>query len=68
MSLVLRSLPQMLVTAAVVTTALFGVALHSFVSFADAFTAYQGLAAWWAVVFVPALVYSAYMMPWRGRD
>jgi len=83
MKLILRSLPQMLVMAAVVTTALFvpvvavlallsfalfGVALHSFVSFGDAVTAYQGLAAWWAVLFVPALVYSAYMMPWSAGE
>ena len=38
MKLILRSLPQMLVMGAVVTTALF----------------------------VPALVYSAYMMPWSA--
>jgi hypothetical protein len=81
MKLILRSLLQMLVMTAVVTTALFvpvvallallsfalfDVPLHSFASFGDALTAYQGLAAWWAILFVPALVYSAYVMPWSA--
>ena len=80
---ILRALPQLLVMAAVVTTALFvplvallallsfalfGVPLHSFVSFGEAIAAYQGLAAWWGILFVPALVYSACMMPWSAGD
>lgn len=83
MRLVLRSLPQMLVMAAIVTTALcvplvavlallafvlFGVPLRSFVTFGDALTAVEGLAAWWALVFVPAVAYSTYFMPWRSKE
>ena len=82
MRFVLRSLPQMLVMAGVVTTALyvpviavlallavevFGVSLRSFVTFGEALGAVEGLAAWWGILFVPALVYSAYMMPWGSR-
>lgn len=70
----------MLVMTAVVTTALclpvgavlaflsfalFGVSLHEFVSFGGSLEPYWGLLAWWAVLFVPALGYAAYAMPWR---
>ena len=80
---ILRSLPQMLVMAAIVTTALFlpimavlellsfalfGVSIRSFMTFGEAITAYEGLVAWWAIVFVPALAYSACVMPWRAKQ
>ena len=84
MKLVLRSLPQMLVMTGVVTTALyvpvvavlallaiglFDVPLRSFVTFGGALGAVAGLVAWWVVLFVPALAYSAFMMPWgAGKD
>ena len=82
MRLVLRNLPQMLVMAGVVTTALYvpvmavlalfsvevvGVPLHSLVTFGEALSAVEGVAAWWIVLFIPALVYSACMMPWGAR-
>jgi hypothetical protein len=84
MKLVLRSLPQLLVMASVVTTALYvpvmvvlallsvgltGASLHAFVTFGDALSTFEGLVAWWAILFVPALAYSACMMPWgAGKD
>jgi hypothetical protein len=82
MQRVLRNLPQMLVMAGVVTTALyvpvmavlalgavtlFGLPLRAFVTFGEALGAVAGLVAWWIILFVPALVYSACMMPWGAR-
>ena len=81
MRLVLSSLPRMMIMAAVVNTALcvpvgallallafaFGVPLKSFVTFGDLLSAPEGLIAWWAILLVPSLVYSAYMMPWHPR-
>ena len=72
----------MFVMAGVVTTALyvpivgllallaiglFGVSLHSFITFGEALGAVEGVLVWWAVLFVPALAYSALMMPWRAK-
>lgn len=80
---VLRSLAQMLVMAAIVTTALFvplgaavallvialsGVPLRALLGFGGALSVPAGLAAWWAIFFVPALVYSAYAMPWPAHE
>lgn len=71
----------MFVMASVVTTALYvpvlgvlalfanalsGVSLHAFVTFGEATGAVEGLVAWWGILFVPAVAYSACMMPWRG--
>ena len=78
----IRSLGQMLVMAAIVTTALFvpvlvlialvaaifGVRLAELVTFAGALPAPEGLLAWWAILFAPALIYSAYLMPWGARE
>ncbi|HKB55218.1 MAG TPA: hypothetical protein VKD22_14575 [Ramlibacter sp.] len=82
MRFVLRSIPQMLVMTAVVTSALwlpvgavlalvsfalFGVSLRAFVTFGGLLAPYYGLLAWWAVFYFPALVYAAYAMPWSPR-
>jgi hypothetical protein len=82
MQRVLRDFPQMLVMAGVVTTALyvpvlgvlallasalFGVSLRAFVTFGEALGAVEGVLAWWGILYVPALAYSAVMMPWRGK-
>lgn len=79
---VLRGLPQMLVMAGVVTTALyvpvmavlalaaaglFGLPLRAFITFGEALGAVAGLLTWWIILFVPALAYSACMMPWGSR-
>lgn len=43
---------------------LFGISLHAFATFNGALEAYQGVAAWWTIAFLPALAYSAYATPW----
>ena len=83
MRLVLRSLPQMVVMAAIVTSTLFvpvgalliwlsfaffGVSLRAVVTFGSLLTALEGLSAWWALLFLPALVYAACVMPWSVRE
>lgn len=79
----LRSLVQMLVMAAIVTTALavpvgallgllclavFDVSLWAFITFAGSLTLLQGILAWWGLMLVPALVYAAAVMPWNEED
>lgn len=78
----LRSVPQLFVMTAIVTTALFvpvaallalaamafGIPLESFATFGGSLGPVAGVFAWWAIFFAPALVYAAYMMPWSGRD
>ena len=73
---------QTLVMAAIVTTALYvpagalialpflaaGVSLESVVSFGGLLPAVGGLAAWWGILFVPALIYSAFVMPWHAVE
>jgi len=83
MRLVLRSLPQLVVMAAIVTSTLFvpvgalliwlsfaffGVSLRAVVTFGSLLTALGGLLAWWALLFLPALVYAACVMPWSVRE
>jgi hypothetical protein len=83
MKRVLEALPQMLVMTLVVATLfllpvggllalgawlLFGTTLESFVTFGGSIPAYMGLVAWWLVMVVPAMVWSAYMMPWLPND
>jgi hypothetical protein len=48
--------------------ALFGVSLRAFVTFGSLLTALEGLLAWWALLFLPALVYAACVMPWSARE
>jgi hypothetical protein len=82
MRFVLGSLPKMLVIAGIVTTALFvpivailaflsfalfGVPLRSFVTFGQALTAFEGLVVWWSALFVPAVAYSVFVMPWEAK-
>jgi hypothetical protein len=83
MRLVLRSVAQLLVMSAIVTTALyvpigtilvliasalFGVSLLGFITFGGLLDPREGLAAWWAILFVPALIYAAYVMPWAAKE
>jgi len=59
------------VPAAVLLAALgllAGVALSSFVSFGGALHPVAGLFAWWAIFYLPAAVYSGFIVPWDGRD
>jgi len=48
--------------------ALFGVSLRAFVSFGGLLAPFHGVLAWWAILFLPALVYAAYAMPWSPRE
>lgn len=73
---------QTLVMAAIVTTALYvpagalvavpflaaGVPLESVVTFGGRLPAAGGLAAWWGILFLPAIVYSAFVMPWHAFE
>jgi hypothetical protein len=52
---------------ALLASALFGVSLRGFVTFGEALGVVEGVLAWWAVLFVPGLAYSAVMMPWRAK-
>jgi hypothetical protein len=61
--------------AAIVTTMLFvpaavllagllflvGVSLHAFATFDGVLNAYQGVAVWWMIAFLPTLAYSIYV-------
>lgn len=79
----LRSIPQMLVMAAIVTTALFvpvgalivliafglfGVSLQAVVTFGGWLSVIPGLAAWWLILLIPALAYATYAMPWHADE
>ena len=80
---VLGSLPQMFVMATVVASLFlipvagvlalacfffFGISIRGFVTFGESLPAPEGLVAWWLLMLVPALVYSAYVMPWSAKD
>jgi hypothetical protein len=47
---------------------LAGVAISSFVSFGGVLHPVAGLFAWWAIFYLPAAVYSGFIVPWGGRD
>jgi hypothetical protein len=78
--LVVHPVAQLLVMAAIVTTALYfplaallallsmalGISVAGFLTFGGSLTVLQGLLAWWGIFFVPALVYSACVMPWHA--
>lgn len=83
MRVVLSSLSQMIVMAAIVAAALyvplagllallafvlFGLSLQDFITFGGRLGLLDGLVAWWAVMLVPALVYAACAMPWAPRE
>ena len=69
---------QRLVMAALVTTLLYapagavlgvlaflllGIPAHAFITFGEVLNAPAGLALWWAIAFVPALVYAVLCTP-----
>lgn len=83
MRLVLSLLPQMIVMAAIVASALyvpiagllallafvvFGVSLRDFVTFGGALGVFDGLVLWWVLMLLPALVYGACVMPWAPKE
>jgi hypothetical protein len=72
------SIFQLTVMAAIVTTLMCGpvgallawfcfavldISLHAFVTFGGALNGFQGLLVWWALGFLPALAYAAYVLP-----
>ncbi|HWM45245.1 MAG TPA: hypothetical protein VNP36_22640 [Burkholderiales bacterium] len=61
---------MLFVPAAVLLAGLFflvGVSWHAFATFNGVLNAYQGVATWWIIAFLPALAYSVYVMPWAHR-
>jgi hypothetical protein len=83
MRFVLASVPQMIVMAAIVDTALlapvggllallcfalFGVSFHGFMTFGGELNAFEGLVAWWTLLLIPSLAYAASVMPWHPKD
>jgi hypothetical protein len=48
--------------------AVLGTTFQSFLTFADTFTRFQGLVAWWMVLFLPALAYATCVLPWTPED
>jgi hypothetical protein len=44
------------------------VSLRAVVTFGSLLTALEGLLAWWALLFLPALAYAACVMPWSVRE
>ena len=75
------SVTQAVVVAVVVTTILyvpagillalvltpFGISLQALATFGGRLELFPGLVAWWLIVLVPALVYTAFMYPWGGK-
>lgn len=47
---------------------LVGVALPVLVTFGGTLHPVLGLLAWWALGFLPALAYVAYVLPWSRRE
>ena len=72
-----KSILHLVVMAAIVTTlmcwpvaallalfsfAVLGISFPAFMTFGGALGGFQGLAAWWGLGFLPALVYSAFVL------
>ncbi len=43
-----------------------GISWQALLTFDGALNTFQGVLAWWAVGFIPASAYAAYVMPWRA--
>ena len=71
----MRHLATLLTMAAIVDTLLLcplgallallcfgvlGTSLHAFLTFGESVSAFQGVLAWWALGFLPAIAYAAY--------
>jgi hypothetical protein len=48
--------------------AVLGTPFLAFLTFADTFSRFQGLVAWWMVLFLPALAYATCVLPWTPED
>jgi hypothetical protein len=80
MQATLRSIRQIALMAAIVTTllcvpvgvllallsfAVLGTSIHAFVTLGERLNAFGGLLVWWVVVFVPSFGYATFAMPER---
>jgi hypothetical protein len=45
-----------------------GISLYAFATFGGALDGFLALLAWWLLGFLPALGYSAYLVPWSRRE
>jgi hypothetical protein len=48
--------------------AVLGTPFQDFLTFAHTFNRFQGLLAWWVVLFLPALAYATCVLPWSAED
>ena len=48
--------------------AVLGISLHAFVTFGGELNGLQGLLAWWALGFLAAFVYSAFLLPLDRKE
>jgi hypothetical protein len=79
----LKFITQILVMAAIVTTlsflpvgallaafcyAVFDIPFRTFLTFAGRLNSFLGLLGWWMLIFVPALAYAAYVLPWHAYE
>jgi hypothetical protein len=44
-----------------------GTPFQDFLTFADTFNRFQGVLAWWMVLFLPALAYATCVLPWEDE-
>jgi hypothetical protein len=40
---------------------------QAFLTFAGTFNRFQGLLAWWTLLFLPAVAYAAWVLPWNTK-
>jgi hypothetical protein len=50
---------------AVFCYAVLDIPFQSFLTFGGTFNRFMGLLVWWMLIFLPALAYAAYAMPWH---
>ena len=50
---------------AVFCYAALDIPFQAFLTFGGTFNRFVGLLAWWMLIFLPALAYAAYAMPWH---
>ena len=44
-----------------------GTPFQAFLTFADTFNRFQGVLAWWMLLFLPALAYATWVLPWEDE-
>ena len=53
---------------ALICYGVLGTPLEDFLTFANTFNRFQGVLAWWMVLFLPALAYATWVLPWTAED